>query len=178
MVSKPVATSMLFLRIVALAASATTAALLFTNKVKFDDGSNLRFQDFYAYRYEAIIAIIGGAYCILQLPFAIYYAVQQKRMIRNGCLPEFDFYGDKVISVILGTGVGAGFAVSMEFKKFLDDLFDSVGTSKHDPTRSAYDRFFVRAIVASAILLVACLSITIVSIISSINRSRSKGVFS
>ncbi|RDY13441.1 CASP-like protein 4D1, partial [Mucuna pruriens] len=177
MVSKPVANSMLLLRFVALAASAVTVALLFTNKVKFDDGTKLRFQDFYAYRYEAVVAIIGVAYGILQLPFAIYYAVQQKRLIRNGCLPDFDFFGDKVISLVLATGVGVGFAVSMEFKKFLDDIFDAVGTSKHDPTRSTYDKFFVRGIVASAILLVACLSMAIVSVISSINRSRSKGVF-
>jgi len=42
------------------------------------------------------VAAIAGAYCIVQLPFSIYYAVQQKRLIRNGFLPEFDFYGDKV----------------------------------------------------------------------------------
>ncbi|KAG2385076.1 hypothetical protein LR48_Vigan10g041800 [Vigna angularis] len=177
MVSKPVANSMLFLRIVTLAASAASVALLFTNKVKFDDGTRLRFQDFYAFRYEAVVGIIGGAYCILQLPFAIYYSVQQKRLIRNGCLPEFDFFGDKVICVLLGTGVGVGFGVSLEFKKFFDDLFESVGILKSDPTRKAYDRFFVRGIVASAILLAACLSMIIVSLISSINRNRSKGIF-
>ncbi|XP_022634992.1 CASP-like protein 4D1 [Vigna radiata var. radiata] len=177
MVTKAVANSMLFLRIVTLAASAASVALLFTNKVRFDDGTQLRFQDFYAFRYEAVVGIIGGAYCILQLPFAIYYSVQQKRLIRNGCLPEFDFFGDKVISVLLGTGVGVGFGVSLEFKKFFDDLFDSAGVLKSDPTRKAYDRFFVRAIVASAILLAACLSMIIVSLISSINRNRSKGFF-
>jgi len=57
-VSKPVANSMLFLRIVALAASAVTVALLFTNKVKFDDGSRLRFQDFYAYRQETPFKLV------------------------------------------------------------------------------------------------------------------------
>jgi len=44
-----------------------------------------------------VVAIIGGTYCILQLPFAIYYAVHQKRLIRDGFLPEFDFFGDKVL---------------------------------------------------------------------------------
>ncbi|KAK7364155.1 hypothetical protein VNO80_12593 [Phaseolus coccineus] len=177
MVTKAVANSMLFLRIVALAASAATVALIFTNKVKFDDGSKLRFQDFYAYRYEAVVAIIGGAYCILQLPFAIYYAVKQKRLIRDGFLPEFDFFGDKVICVLLAIGVGVGFGVSLEFNRFFDDIFDSVGTLKSDPTRKTYEKFFVRGIVASAILLVACLSMITVSVISSINRNRSKGIF-
>jgi len=42
------------------------------------------------------IAAIACAYCIVQLPFSIYYAIRQKRLINNGFLPEFDFYGDKV----------------------------------------------------------------------------------
>ncbi|XP_027357346.1 CASP-like protein 4D1 [Abrus precatorius] len=177
MVSKPVANSMLLLRIVALAASAVTVALLASNKVKFDDGTKLRFQDFNSYRYEVVVAAIAGAYCLVQLPFAMYYAVQQKRLIRSEFLPEFDFYGDKVISMVLGTGVGVGYAVSLEFKNFFDDLFNAAGTSKKDPTRSTYDSFFIRGIIASSILLVAFLSMAIVSIISSINRSRSKGIF-
>lgn len=49
-------------------------------------------------RYVVAVASIAGAYCIVQLPFSIYYAVQQKRLIRNGFLPEFDFYGDKVLT--------------------------------------------------------------------------------
>ncbi|XP_020209376.2 CASP-like protein 4D1 [Cajanus cajan] len=178
MVTKAVANSMLFLRIVALAASVVTVTLLVTYKVKFDDGTKLSFRDFNSYWYELVVAAIGGAYCIVQLPFAIYYAVHQKRLIRNGSLPDFDFFGDKVICVLLATGVGVGFAVSLEFKMFFDGIFDSVGTAKNDATRSAYDKFFDRVIVASAILLVACLSMIIVSVISSINRSQSKGVFS
>jgi len=52
-------------------------------------------------RYVVAVAAIAGAYCIVQLPFSIYYAVQQKRLIRNGFLPEFDFYGDKVPDLLL-----------------------------------------------------------------------------
>jgi hypothetical protein len=43
------------------------------------------------------IAAIGAVYTLLQLPFAIYYAIKGKRL--NGCFPEFDFYGDKVIKI-------------------------------------------------------------------------------
>lgn len=42
------------------------------------------------------VAAIAGLYCIVQLPFSLYYVVKQKRLIKNGFLPEFDFYGDKV----------------------------------------------------------------------------------
>ncbi|KAJ1438628.1 Casparian strip membrane protein domain [Sesbania bispinosa] len=177
MVSKPVANSMLVLRIVTLAASAVTVALLVTNNVKFDDGSKLKFQDLTSYRYVLAVAAIAGAYCILQLPFAIYYAVKQKRLIKNGILPEFDFYGDKVISLLLASAIGVGFAVSVEFKEFFDDIFDGAGVSKNDPTRSTNDKYFIRGIIASAVLSVALLAMFVVSVISSINRSKSKGIF-
>ncbi|KAL2344183.1 hypothetical protein Fmac_005468 [Flemingia macrophylla] len=173
MVAKAVANSMLFLRITALAASAVTVVLIVTNKVRFDDGTKLRFRDFKSYWYEMVVAAVAGAYFIVQLPCSIYYAVHQKRLIRNG-LPDFDFFGDKVICVLLASGVGVGFAVSLEFKTFFDSMYDSVGVLKKDPTRSTVGRFFVRGILASAILLVACVSMIIVSVISSINRSRSK----
>lgn len=52
-------------------------------------------------RYVVAVAAIAGAYCIVQLPFAIYHAIQQKRLIRNGFLPQFDFFGDKVLPFLL-----------------------------------------------------------------------------
>lgn len=48
-------------------------------------------------RYVLAVATIAAAYGIVQLPFAIYYSVHQKRLIRDGYLPDFDFYGDKVL---------------------------------------------------------------------------------
>ena len=83
----------------------------------------------------------------------------------------------QVISVLLATGVGVGIAVSFEFKKFFDDLFDAVGVSKKDPTRTANDKFFNRGIIASAVLSIALLAMFVVSVISSINRGRSRGGF-
>ncbi|PNX94776.1 hypothetical protein L195_g017956 [Trifolium pratense] len=177
MVSKAVINSMLVLRIVTLAASIATVALIVTNIAKFDDGTKMKFQDFMSFRYVVAVASIAGAYCIVQLPFSIYYAAQQKRLIRNGFLPEFDFYGDKVISGILATGIGAGFAVSIEFKRFFDQIFDAAGVSKEDPTRSTNNKFYVRGIVASGVLSVAFIAIFVVSVLSSINRSKSKGIF-
>jgi len=50
MVSKAVINSMLVLRIITLAASVTTVALLVTNTAKFDDGTNMKFQDFISFR--------------------------------------------------------------------------------------------------------------------------------
>ncbi|CAL5184850.1 unnamed protein product [Lathyrus oleraceus] len=176
MVSKAVINSILFLRIITLAASATTVALIVTNIAEFD-GTKMKFQDLMAFRYVVAVASIAGAYCIVQLPFSFYHAVQQKRLIRNGFLPEFDYYGDKVISGLLATGIGAGFAVSIEFKRLFDQIFNDSGVSKHDPTRSTITKFYVRGIIASGVLSAAFLAMFVVSFLSSFNRHKSKGIF-
>jgi len=50
MVTKRVANSMLVLRIVALATSAATMALLVTNNYTFQNGAEVKYQDFNSYR--------------------------------------------------------------------------------------------------------------------------------
>lgn len=52
-------------------------------------------------RFVLATAAIGAAYTLIQLPFDIYYACTRKRLIRNGCMPEFDFYADKVRKITL-----------------------------------------------------------------------------
>ncbi|XP_029129970.1 CASP-like protein 4D1 [Cajanus cajan] len=167
MVTKRVANSMLVLRIVALATAAASMALLVTNKYKFDSGAEVKYQDFNTYSLEVAIAAITCLYCIVQLPFAIYYAIRERRLIDNEFLPEFDFYGDKVTSMVLGIGIGAGFALSVELKKFIEErVKDEYGF------RSTYGKILIRGFVATAFLLVSFLSMALVSFISSNNRTK------
>ncbi|GMY23999.1 CASP-like protein, partial [Fagus crenata] len=93
------------------------------------------------------------------LPFAMHYACTEKRLIRDGCLPEFDFYGDKIISLLLATGVGAGFAISCELNRFF------------------HARFFDKGNIAAGFLLGATVCMAVVSVLSSIDRSTSRGFF-
>jgi len=82
----------------------------------------------------------------------------------------------QVISGILATAIGAGLAISIEFKRFFDQIFDASGVSKEDATRSTNNKFYVRGIVASSVLFVAFLAMFIVSVLSSFNRNK-KGIF-
>jgi len=50
MVAKRVANSILVLRIVALVTAAATMALLVNDNYKFDNGGELKYQDFTSYR--------------------------------------------------------------------------------------------------------------------------------
>lgn len=51
---------------------------------------------YFAQRYVVAAGVVGFAYSLLQLPLAIFLVATGKRMIRNGLLLEFDFFGDKV----------------------------------------------------------------------------------
>ncbi|KAK9277867.1 hypothetical protein L1049_027424 [Liquidambar formosana] len=122
--------------------------------------------------------VIGFAYTLFQIPFAVYYVSTGKRMISNDCLPEFDFYGDKVISYLLATGTGAGFGVTFEFKKFLNALFDSLvalNVAGADELRSKSERFLDRGNIATGLLFLGFLCMVVLSVLSSIDRNTSKG---
>ncbi|KAK3224642.1 hypothetical protein Dsin_004504 [Dipteronia sinensis] len=178
---KITAISTLVLRILTLLSSIACIVMLVTDQVKFGDGSKTTFKDVIAYRYVLSTAVVGVTYSLVQLPFALYYAFKQKRLIRGELLPEFDFYGDKVVSLFLGTGVGAGFAVTFEFKDFLKDLFKTLadsGVVDAGELKSKLDKFLDRGNIATGLLFVAFICMALLSVLSSINkRTTTTGIF-
>ncbi|KAE8125883.1 hypothetical protein FH972_020651 [Carpinus fangiana] len=149
-----IAISSLVLRILTLLILLSCITTFVTDKITFElyddvEVTIFSFKDIIAYSDRC------STYTLLQLPFAIYYAIKGKRL--NGCFPEFDFYGDKLISLLLATDVGAGFAVSVEFKRNADD--DLAGD------------FLDKASIAAGVLLGATICMTVVSVLSFISRS-------
>ncbi|WKA09033.1 hypothetical protein VitviT2T_026711 [Vitis vinifera] len=148
MASKAVVNSALVLRILTLLLLAASVVVMATNNFKFSDGTKTSFTDVIAYRYVAATGAVGFLYTVAQIPFAVYHACTEKRPLR----PEFDFYGDKVISLLLGTGVGAGFAVTFEFKRNLNDFVQGVeDLSGQDLSefKSKTEKFLDRATIAT-----------------------------
>ncbi|KAK0587652.1 hypothetical protein LWI29_026434 [Acer saccharum] len=128
------------------------------------------------YRYVLSTAVVGVTYTLVQLPFALLYAFKQKRLIRGELLSEFDFYGDKVVSLFLGTGVGAGFAVTFEFKDFLKDLFETLADLGFAELAGEFepklDKFLDRGNIATGLLFVAFICTALLSVLSSINKRK------
>ncbi|PQM39267.1 CASP-like protein 4D1 [Prunus yedoensis var. nudiflora] len=132
MASKAIPASILVLRIVtllALVASVVVLVRIILSTVFVD------------LLFVLATAAIGAAYTLIQLPFDIYYACTRKRLIRNGCMAEFDFYADKLVSLVLASGVGAGFCVGFEFKRVLNDLFLLLLALGEDPGKYCYRSF-------------------------------------
>ncbi|PON45417.1 CASP-like protein 4D [Parasponia andersonii] len=181
-----IAAVILALRIIALLTLVASVVVLLLDTYKLSDGEKTTFKDIFAYRYVISTASIVALYLILQLPLATYYAVTEKRLVRGKLLPHIDFYGDKLISLLLATGVGAGFAVTFELKKILPDAFDgfialaelaggAVGSDFIDllqQERSKITGFLNMGYIAAGILLAGCVFMALVSVLSSINRTK------
>ncbi|KAJ0048629.1 hypothetical protein Pint_16834 [Pistacia integerrima] len=180
MASKAIVNLTLVFRIFALLLSGGCIVVLVTDTVKFTDGSKTTFKDVITYRYVLATAAIGGAYSLLQLPCAIYSAFKQKRLIRGQFLPEFDFYGDKMVSFVLASGVGAVFAVTYELKSFVNDFVETLLSLGFEDTvgfKSGTDKFLNRIYIAAGLLLGALVCMALLSVLSSINRTTSSGFF-
>ncbi|KAL0355007.1 UNVERIFIED_CONTAM: CASP-like protein 4D1 [Sesamum radiatum] len=159
--------TVLFLRVFTLLALAASVVLMGLNNFT-EDGIKARFTDLIAYRYVFATGAIGFLYTLIQIPFAVYNVVKEKRWIRNG-LQEFDFYGDKVMAFLLASGVGVGFGVSFELKRVLGDVLSR--KSK---------KFLDMGNISAGLLLVGFVSMALLCIISSNRRSSSspiKGFF-
>ncbi|KAI3455126.1 hypothetical protein Pfo_011789 [Paulownia fortunei] len=162
MASQAVLKTVLILRIFNLLALAASVVVMGLNNYKEDDGSNTKFTDLIAYRYVFAVGAIGFVYTLIQTPFAIYNVVQDKRWIRNGCLQEFDFYGDKVMAFLLASGVGVGFGVTFELKR----AFDEVLSDKDK-------KFLDNGNISTGLLLVGFVFMALLTIVSSNRRSSS-----
>ncbi|XP_060202881.1 CASP-like protein 4D1 [Lycium barbarum] len=165
--------SIAVLRILTLAACAAALALIVTNNFKLD-GDKTKFSDIKGIRYVLAAAAGGAVYSLIQLPFAVYQALNEKRLIKGQFLPMFDFYGDKVIAFFLASGVGVGFGISIELKKFIDQLVDSLEVLGVDGLEEFEDKtkkFLDRGIVASGVLLAGFATMAILTILTSSNRN-------
>ncbi|KAH0703282.1 CASP-like protein 4D1 [Solanum tuberosum] len=148
--SKAIINTILALRILTLLLCAASLALIVLTMLRGSIKSE--FRGIKSYRYVLGAAAGGILYSLIQLPFAMYHAVKEKRLIRRKFLPIFDFYGDKVIAFLLASGVGLGFGVSFEFKDI-----------KRGET-------IERGYITSGLLLAGFITMAILTILTSMNR--------
>ncbi|XP_022137163.1 CASP-like protein 4D1 [Momordica charantia] len=146
-----------------------------TDKLALIDGYKATFNDIHGYRYVLSIAIIGLAHTILQLGFSLYHVLTQNIPFWNG-LPQFNYYADQVLAWVLASAAGAGFAVTAELKRLVDEnIKNAVGDYELfipavDQQESLIDDFFDKANIATAILFLAFLSMATLLLLSPFNR--------
>ncbi|XP_048230813.1 CASP-like protein 4D1 isoform X1 [Ricinus communis] len=176
MASKSILVSCVVIRLLTLGALAAAIVVLVTNQFRSNiDNSKTIFTDVIAYRFVFAASALGCLYTLIQLPFALYYAYKEKRLIQNDFLPNLDFYGDKMVAIVLACGAGAGLAVTLELKGILKEYYnDFSDIPEIDEQRSKSIRFLNRGYIASGLLLLGCACMVILSVFSSINRTSTK----
>ncbi|KAI5674009.1 hypothetical protein M9H77_14373 [Catharanthus roseus] len=183
MASKGTINSILALRILTLLVLAASIVYTALNNYKLSDGTKTSFTFLHAYRYVVAVAAIGFLYTLVQIPLAMYESCTGKRLIHNSSMPYLDLYGDMVISLLLGSGVGVGLGVTLEMKRFLNPFFDillSLGLIDVDEARSKASKFLDKGLISSGILLGGFTLMVVTTILSSLNHSStssSKGFF-
>ncbi|KDP38185.1 hypothetical protein JCGZ_04828 [Jatropha curcas] len=119
-------TFFLVLRLLTLGALVASIVVLVTNQFTSLDGTKTSFKDVSTYRFVLATTCGGCLYAVIQIPFAVYYAYKGKRLFKSDFLPNFDFYGDKIVAFVLASGVGAGFMITFELKKTVDASFEGL----------------------------------------------------
>ncbi|KAI4382830.1 hypothetical protein MLD38_008742 [Melastoma candidum] len=147
------------MRATVLVSLVLSIAILTTDNTTIQVGINflveVKFMDVYSYRYMLGTAVIGAAYMLLQIANMIYrtYKSNQSDSSDRGLL--FDFFGDKMVSYFLATGMAAGFGATKDLKA----TFEGSGSN--------VDKFFDRGYAAASLLLFSFISTALLSIISS-----------
>ncbi|MCD9642514.1 hypothetical protein HAX54_029354 [Datura stramonium] len=169
----PRAMAILVLRLFTMLLCAASVPLMITNSFQLSGGEKTKYSDIKGYRYVVAAAIGGFAYSLIQLPFAIYYAVTGKRVFHGRFLGLLDFYVDKVLTFFLASGVGVGFGVSSELKRFINGFVDTIETSgiqTFEELRKKSQSFFDRGNLATAPLLAGFTTMAVLTIITSYTR--------
>ncbi|GAA0164040.1 hypothetical protein LIER_39708 [Lithospermum erythrorhizon] len=166
----------LILRILTLLFCVASIVLIVTNEFKYE-GARVKFTHVIAFRYILASGAVGLLYALIQIPFAFYHAYTQKRWIRDGYLHEFDFYGDKIVSMLLATGVGVGFGASAELKRLVDGIYVLIQLLKIpgfdvDEWRSNTNKFLNQGILSTGLLLGAFTCMLALTILTSKARSK------
>ncbi|XP_019191992.1 PREDICTED: CASP-like protein PIMP1 [Ipomoea nil] len=121
----------------------------------YDYGYQFKFTDIYAYRYMLSVMVIGLVWILLQSAFTIFH-FSSGNPLGGNAFAHIEFYGDKVISYLLGTGAAAGFGLTVDAKRFSElDSFEN--------------DFFNKANAAASLLLIAFFLSAISSVFSSYN---------
>ncbi|CAN4100592.1 unnamed protein product [Withania somnifera] len=169
----PRAMSILVLRLFTMLLCAASVPLMITNSFQLSGGDKTKYSDIKGYRYVVAAALVGFGYSLLQLPFALYYAVTGKRAFHGRFLGLLDFYVDKVMTFFMASGVGVGFGVSSELKRFINgfvDTIESSGIDTFDELRNKSQKFFDRGNLATTPLLAGFVTMAVLTIITSFTR--------
>ncbi|CAN6232131.1 unnamed protein product [Urochloa humidicola] len=103
---------LLMLAVLAMAVQST-----YSNKVHYDFKGAGYDNVLQSYKYAVVAAAVGMAGSVLQIPVAFYLLC--KRMKPNALILDASTYADIVVTVVLASGVGAGFGATGDVLEYI-----------------------------------------------------------
>ncbi|XP_055815386.1 CASP-like protein 4D1 [Solanum dulcamara] len=137
-------------RLLTIICIVVSIVLLKSNKVTLGNGAKLDYDYYNSYRYMLGVMIAGIIYNTLHIPFAMYYLIAKKHIIKHKSFHNFEFYGDKITFGIIATAAGAGLGATVDLQKV---VYTENNSKIHDFLGLMYipNAFLVGAFVTSGI---------------------------
>ncbi|KAL6634590.1 hypothetical protein ACP70R_027261 [Stipagrostis hirtigluma subsp. patula] len=156
-------------RLLMVAVLVVSVKLNWTNHVNelYDSSA---YYDLKSYKYAAAAAIIGAASGLLQIPIAVYLLFESKRMTTSLLILNISMYADMVVSLVLASGVGAGFGGSNDASQIVDVL--TWEDNRNSERRKDLDSYYGGGIVATVFLLIGMLLSMCAAVVSVRLRAR------
>ncbi|WOK97528.1 hypothetical protein Cni_G06236 [Canna indica] len=126
--------------------------------------SKLRFKDVLAYRYLFSVAIIGCAYALIQIPISALSITKGKKIISRKALRLYIF-ADLVFALLLASGAGAGFGLTVDLKRAFNKVFKAAGL-QDDPLVTDVNKALNLVHASTGCILMAAVCMAFVVLIS------------
>ncbi|KAF6993296.1 hypothetical protein CFC21_010209 [Triticum aestivum] len=121
-----------------------------------------------SYTYVVVSAVVGTAGSMLQIPVAMYLLCKSKRAIPSAIILDISMHADIVISVVLASGVGAGFGATNDVLRYVRVTTWEGGQQ----AEQALINYYNRAIVPVVFLLVGMVLSICATVVSARLRAR------
>ncbi|WVZ74958.1 hypothetical protein U9M48_023071 [Paspalum notatum var. saurae] len=128
-------------------------------------------DDYYklsSYTYVVAVAVIGMAGCALQFPVAVYLLFKSKRTTPSALMLDISLCADVVVTVLLASGVGAGFGATDTVLHYIDY---TDWTGKEEFKKDLTD-YYNKAILPDVFLLIGMVVSMAATVISARIRAR------
>ncbi|CAO1942077.1 unnamed protein product [Urochloa humidicola] len=159
-------------RLLMLAVLAMAVQSKFSNKTHYDFKGAGYNNDLQSYTYAVVAAAVGMAGSVLQIPVAIYLLCKSKRMTSSAHILDASTYADIVVTVVLASGVGAGFGATGDVVEYINN---AGGSRWDDDATQDLIRYYHKGNIAIVFLLIGMVLSVCASVASVRLRVRASG---
>ncbi|KAL1568676.1 CASP-like protein 4D1 [Salvia divinorum] len=165
----------MIVRIITLVSLILSISLISSNSttITLNNSTSLfNLNDVYSYKYALSTAVAASSYTIYRLRYSIKQLKSGAFHVTNPKNLFYEFLADKVVVIIVATGVGAAFAATVELKTNIHELEDALqvylDTTSFASNVPKFDYFFNKAYFPNIFLLIGLITVGISSYLSSL----------